>query len=129
MAGNTIKSVTLEQNFPDEDPELYLGHFVVPTTPLRIVVEGQDDTGAPHRRQSRNLYRAQPVVVYYTDLREPSVFAGEETQFTFLVRNLAESAPFDLSATSTSGFETTLSVAAVTLAQHPFRWNRFQRSN
>ena len=109
MAGNTIKSVTLGQNFPDEDPELYLEHFVVPTTPFRIVAEGQDDTGAPYRRQSRNLYRAQPVVVYYTDLREPSVFAGEETQFTFFVRNLADSATFNLSATSTSGFETTLS--------------------
>ena len=115
--GEAIQGVNLARNFPDASPDHFLGNFLLPTVPFRLVATGNDLTGVPYQRTFPTVYRAQVVGVEVTAEPGEVVQAGATKSFSFSVKNLGGAAAYRVNVVSSlgtiSGIDpTTLNLAA-----------------
>ncbi len=114
-AGEPIKSPSLERNFPDANPDHFLGRFDLPAVPFRISVSGKDENGRSYRRQYPVVYRAQTVAVAAADARLVNVAPGKEATVAFEVTNRGEPGSFRNRASDALGFVASVEPSTMTL--------------
>lgn len=105
--GNRLQDVALSREFPDANPEHFVGETGLPTVPFRLAVEGVDAAGHAFRREYPTLYRGQPVELEIAgaSLVEATPNVQEELTFTLHNRS-AQAAFFRISARDTEGWLT-----------------------
>lgn len=59
--GARLQDVTLSREFPDANPEHFVGETGLPTVPFRLALQGVDASGHASRREYPTLYRTQQV--------------------------------------------------------------------
>jgi hypothetical protein len=101
--GETIQDINLTRDFPDASPDHFLGNFLLPAVPFRVVATGNDLTGIPYQRTFPTVYRAQVVGVEVTAAAGDVVRAGETSAFSFNVKNLGGAAAYRVNVVSSLG--------------------------
>jgi von Willebrand factor A domain-containing protein 7 len=102
--GESLGPVFLEQNFPGDDPEHFLGELVPLSVPFRVVATGVDLGGAEYRREFPKLFRAQSVLVRLDGLSSDTINPEGTVELSFEVANLSLAAgTFNLLATDSLG--------------------------
>jgi von Willebrand factor A domain-containing protein 7 len=99
-SGTPIKSISLVQNFPDAAADHFLGTFLLPGVPFRMVAEGQDQSGHPFRREFPALFTGQPASVQVGVGATDTLLAGTIRSFGVTVTNAGGAATYGLQATS-----------------------------
>jgi hypothetical protein len=113
--GNTIQAINLARNFPDAARDHFLGGFVPPSTPFRVVANGTDSNGLQYQRQFSTVYRAQVVGVKVEGLTSATVTPGTTTAFSFTVTNLGSPATLSINVVNSLGFVTGVNPTLLTL--------------
>lgn len=101
--GETIQEINLAQNFPDASSDHFVGKFLLPGVPFRVVVTGNDAAGFQYQRTFPTVYRAQVVGVEVNAGASDVVQVGIDTTFSFTVRNLGGPATFNINVASSLG--------------------------
>ncbi|MGB8509730.1 MAG: HET-C-related protein, partial [Pyrinomonadaceae bacterium] len=81
--GETLKEINLARDVPDAPPDHFVGTFVLPTVPFRVVATGNDSGGFPYQRTFPTVYRAQVVGVEINAGTGDVIQAGRTTAFSF----------------------------------------------
>lgn len=105
--GTRVQDVTLSREFPDANPEHFVGEAALPSVPFRLAVEGLDASGHAFRREYPTLYRAQPLELEIegATLREATPGVQEELAFTLHNRS-TQTASYRVAARDTQSWIT-----------------------
>jgi hypothetical protein len=115
-AGETIREINLAQNFPDAAPDHFVGTFLLPDVPFRVIATGNDLSGFQYQRTFPTVYRAQVVGVEVNPGAGDIVQAGTITTYSFTVRNLGGPATFRINIVSSLGSITDVNPTLLSLA-------------
>lgn len=85
--GNEIQPLSFVQNYPRADRAHYMGSAPLPAVPFRLVVQGEDDTGAAYRREYPAVYRAQSVAIEVTGMDVVEIAPDERKEVSFKIVN------------------------------------------
>ncbi len=115
-SGNPLRDIRLTTGNPDTVPDHFLGTFVLPAVPFRVVMNASDESGAPIQRQYSVTFRAQPVAVFFgygsSDVIEP----GTSRRFTSAITNVgSELSTFAVTVKTSLGEVVDLAPATVTI--------------
>jgi hypothetical protein len=114
--GATLATVAVAQQDPDAGADRFVGSFVPPAQPFRLVVTGADATDCAFRRTHPALFQASTLQL---EVSGPALLngfvAGTTTSLPVTVRNGGPAATFDLSAAATHGVTVDVDPASVTL--------------
>jgi uncharacterized repeat protein (TIGR01451 family) len=101
--GETIEDINLAQNFPNAVPDHFVGMFLPPEVPFRVVATGNDSAGFQYQRTYPTVYRAQVVGVEVDAGGGGEIQAGTARTFSFTVKNLGAPATFRTNVVSSLG--------------------------
>lgn len=112
--GNRLRDVTLSREFPDANPEHFVGGTELPAVPFRVAAEGVDASGHAFRREYPTLYRAQPIELEIEGATVLEASPGVEQAVTFRLHNRgAQAASFRIAAQDTEGWLSGVAPAVV----------------
>ncbi len=115
--GIRLQDVTLSREFPDANPEHFVGETGLPTVAFRLAVQGVDASGHEFRREYPTLYRTQPVELEIEGAKLLEASPGIEEELSFNVHNRsAQAASLRISARDTQGWLSGLEPAVVEVA-------------
>ena len=111
-AGQSILEVSLSPMSGESKTGNLLGAFIVPAVPFRVAVSGDDVGGTPFEQVFARLFTPQTVTVTFD---EPYVRLNPTMTLQFTVKNVGDTATFDLGVSTSDGLSSELSSAETTL--------------
>jgi hypothetical protein len=102
----TLQPVTIKADPAGSDESEYFGKLSLPSTPFRLAVTGEDETGHSFERIFSSLFHAETVEVAPLDPGLEDLPAGKTVQLRFKIRNAGEARAFRILAVDTKNFLT-----------------------
>jgi hypothetical protein len=103
QSSTDLQTINLAQGDPDAEASEFVGSFVVPSQPFRVVVTGIDNLGQAFQRIFPQLFTGESVTIAASNTID-SVPAGSTSSLSYTVTNLGPASTFIITASDNQGF-------------------------
>lgn len=115
--GTPLQAVEMTNNEVKVGPHQFLGTFVLPERPFRLLVTGLDAEAQPYQRQLPVLYSGKNTRVEISGGNAVFLPAGLPLQLDFVVTNHGDAGTFAITARDNAGFIEQVAPATVALTR------------